>query len=84
MEYPLRLPRVDTANRRALAIWCRAEVNMRPYGAERAARILAPALEKRITAGPPATPRTNRQFDGRLTPTASQAPVAAFTGGAAG
>jgi UDP-GlcNAc:undecaprenyl-phosphate GlcNAc-1-phosphate transferase len=67
MEYPLRLPPSEGAQRRALAIWCRAEVNMRPYGAERAARIIAPALEKRLVAGPPAATKPIRLADTRAT-----------------
>ncbi len=51
LEYPLRtgLPE-RSAPTSVLAIWCGAEHNVRPYGAERAAKILAPALEKWIVA----------------------------------
>ncbi len=47
LEYPLR-PRPEDAASPAykLAIWCSAEHNVRPYGAERAAKIIAPGLER--------------------------------------
>jgi hypothetical protein len=47
LEYPLRAGIAPSASHNyVLAIWCSAEYNVRPYGAERAARILAPALEQ--------------------------------------
>jgi UDP-GlcNAc:undecaprenyl-phosphate GlcNAc-1-phosphate transferase len=47
LEYPLR-PRPDQPGDASykLAIWCSAEHNVRPYGAERAAKIIAPGLER--------------------------------------
>lgn len=47
LEYPLRsgLGAGGTPSY-SLAIWCSAEYNVRPYGAERAAKIIAPALEQ--------------------------------------
>jgi UDP-GlcNAc:undecaprenyl-phosphate GlcNAc-1-phosphate transferase len=47
LEYPLR-PRPEDSNgpNYKLAIWCSAEHNVRPYGAERAAKIIAPGLER--------------------------------------
>jgi UDP-GlcNAc:undecaprenyl-phosphate GlcNAc-1-phosphate transferase len=47
LEYPLRPALVDgSAPLYKLAIWCSAEYNVRPYGAERAAKIIAPGLEQ--------------------------------------
>jgi UDP-GlcNAc:undecaprenyl-phosphate/decaprenyl-phosphate GlcNAc-1-phosphate transferase len=47
LEYPLRAGISSSPSYSyVLAIWCSAEYNVRPYGAERAARILAPALEQ--------------------------------------
>ncbi|HUQ18023.1 MAG TPA: MraY family glycosyltransferase [Gemmatimonadaceae bacterium] len=47
LEYPLR-PRPQDASSPSykLAIWCSAEHHVRPYGAERAAKIIAPGLER--------------------------------------
>lgn len=47
LEYPLR-PALGEASGPLykLAIWCSAEYNVRPYGAERAAKIIAPGLEQ--------------------------------------
>lgn len=51
LEYPLRTGLTErSASASVLAIWCSAEANVRPYGAERAAKILAPALEKWLVA----------------------------------
>lgn len=53
LEYPLHAGlRVKPAQPYLLAIWCSAETNVRPYGAERAAKILAPALERWLVSGP--------------------------------
>ncbi len=47
LEYPLRPgPVEDSAPVYKLAIWCSAEHSVRPYGAERAAKIIAPGLEQ--------------------------------------
>jgi UDP-GlcNAc:undecaprenyl-phosphate GlcNAc-1-phosphate transferase len=47
LEYPLRpLPSGDGDPFYKLAIWCSAEHHVRPYGAERAAKIIAPSLER--------------------------------------
>jgi UDP-GlcNAc:undecaprenyl-phosphate GlcNAc-1-phosphate transferase len=47
LEYPLRPAIGDgSAPDYKLAIWCSAEHNVRPYGAERAAKIIAPGLEQ--------------------------------------
>jgi UDP-GlcNAc:undecaprenyl-phosphate GlcNAc-1-phosphate transferase len=47
LEYPLR-PGLDESSTPVykLAIWCSAEHSVRPYGAERAAKIIAPGLEQ--------------------------------------
>ena len=53
LEYPLRTGIPSTSSAApvlVLAIWCSAEYKVRPYGAERAARILAPTLEKWFVA----------------------------------
>jgi UDP-GlcNAc:undecaprenyl-phosphate GlcNAc-1-phosphate transferase len=47
LEYPLRPALGDgSAPVYKLAIWCSAEHSVRPYGAERAAKIIAPGLEQ--------------------------------------
>ena len=47
LEYPLRpRPEGDGGPIYKLAIWCSAENSVRPYGAERAAKIIAPSLER--------------------------------------
>jgi hypothetical protein len=47
LEYPLRPALEDgSAPVYKLAIWCSAEHSVRPYGAERAAKIIAPGLEQ--------------------------------------
>jgi UDP-GlcNAc:undecaprenyl-phosphate GlcNAc-1-phosphate transferase len=58
LEYPIR-PGVDDGSSPPykLAIWCSAEYNVRPYGAERAAKIIAPELENWLVArGPDLNP----------------------------
>jgi UDP-GlcNAc:undecaprenyl-phosphate GlcNAc-1-phosphate transferase len=51
LEYPLRSGIGDGASPLyRLAIWCSSEYGVRPYGAERAARIIAPALEQWLVA----------------------------------
>ncbi|HVF38382.1 MAG TPA: MraY family glycosyltransferase, partial [Gemmatimonadaceae bacterium] len=51
LEYPLRSGLTSTAQVPfTLAIWCDAEYDVRPYGAERAAKLLAPALEQWLVA----------------------------------
>jgi len=51
LEYPLRAGlQVKPPLSYLLAIWCSTETNVRPYGAERAAKILAPGLEKWLVA----------------------------------
>ncbi len=53
LEYPLRAGlRANAAQPYLLAIWCSADTIAKPYGAERAAKILAPALERWLVAGP--------------------------------
>ena len=47
LEYPLlRRPEDHVGPAYKLAIWCSAEKSVRPYGAERAAKIIAPGLER--------------------------------------
>jgi UDP-GlcNAc:undecaprenyl-phosphate GlcNAc-1-phosphate transferase len=47
LDYPIRLGVDDTSVPvYVLSIWCTLEVHTRPYGAERVARILGPALRK--------------------------------------
>lgn len=47
LEYPLlRQPDEEVGPAYKLAIWCSAEKSVRPYGAERAAKIIAPGLER--------------------------------------
>ena len=46
LDYPVRLSQDDKIPSYVLSIWCSAEVQTRPYGAERIARILGPALHR--------------------------------------
>lgn len=46
LDYPVRLSKEEKAPAYVLSIWCSAEVSTRPYGAERIARILGPALHR--------------------------------------
>ncbi|MEO7501448.1 MAG: MraY family glycosyltransferase [Gemmatimonadaceae bacterium] len=47
LEYPIRPPLENgAAPVYKLSIWCRAGYNVRPFGAERAAKIIAPGLEQ--------------------------------------
>jgi hypothetical protein len=46
LEYPLLRPEDGVGPAYKLAIWCSAEKSVRPYGAERAAKIIAPGLER--------------------------------------
>lgn len=54
LEYPIR-PGVDDGSSPPykLAIWCSADSNRRPYGAERAAKIIAPELENWLVSRAP-------------------------------
>ena len=46
LDYPVRLSKDDKSPAYVLSIWCSAEASTRPYGAERIARILGPALHR--------------------------------------
>lgn len=46
LDYPIRVGDVDGAGFYVLSIWCSLETGARPYGAERIARILGPALRE--------------------------------------
>jgi UDP-GlcNAc:undecaprenyl-phosphate GlcNAc-1-phosphate transferase len=50
LDYPLRIGHDSVVPDYALSIWCRAEVSTRPYGAERIARIVGPALSDWLDA----------------------------------
>lgn len=45
LDYPIRLPEHMERTSYILSIWCSPDTSTRPYGAERVARILGPALE---------------------------------------
>jgi UDP-GlcNAc:undecaprenyl-phosphate GlcNAc-1-phosphate transferase len=62
LDYPLRLHDDAAEPAYVLSIWCSPEFNTRPYGAERVARILGPALRswfKRIQADEPKEDRSS-------------------------
>jgi hypothetical protein len=56
LDYPIRIMRDNDSTSYVLSIWCSPEQSTRPYGAERVARILGPALqrwfESRLTGEP--------------------------------
>lgn len=59
LDYPIRLGPESIGNYYVLSIWCSPELGARPYGAERVARVLGPALHewfvsKRPPEGTPA------------------------------
>jgi hypothetical protein len=45
LDYPIRLGGHDAVPSYVLSIWCSPELSTRPYGAERLAKIVGPALE---------------------------------------
>jgi UDP-GlcNAc:undecaprenyl-phosphate GlcNAc-1-phosphate transferase len=45
LDYPIRLGGKDSIPSYVLSIWCSPELSTRPYGAERLAKIVGPALE---------------------------------------
>jgi UDP-GlcNAc:undecaprenyl-phosphate GlcNAc-1-phosphate transferase len=45
LDYPIRLGGKDSVPSYVLSIWCSPELSTRPYGAERLAKIVGPALE---------------------------------------
>jgi len=62
LEYPLlRRPEDGVGPAYKLAIWCSAEKSVRPYGAERAAKIIAPGLERWLLGR---SPDVNTPHDG--------------------
>jgi UDP-GlcNAc:undecaprenyl-phosphate GlcNAc-1-phosphate transferase len=46
LDYPIRIATQDSMAFYVLSIWCSPEQSARPYGAERVARILGPALHQ--------------------------------------
>ena len=46
LDYPIRLASAPVQVSYVLSIWCRSEVSTRPYGAERVARVLGPAIQE--------------------------------------
>jgi UDP-GlcNAc:undecaprenyl-phosphate GlcNAc-1-phosphate transferase len=77
LDYPIRTPADGDKHQLVLSIWCSQENSARPYGAERIARIVGPALQEWFVAreGPvvanPAVPTKKRRFPTRP-PTASR------------
>ncbi|HUR00396.1 MAG TPA: MraY family glycosyltransferase [Gemmatimonadaceae bacterium] len=45
LDYPIRVGGTDSVPSYVLSIWCSPELSTRPYGAERLAKIVGPALE---------------------------------------
>jgi UDP-GlcNAc:undecaprenyl-phosphate GlcNAc-1-phosphate transferase len=65
LEYPLRPHSAEPGGPTyKLAIWCSAENNVRPYGAERAAKIIAPGIERWLLSrsGDLATPHSEIDY----------------------
>ena len=65
LEYPLLRSESVGGPTYKLAIWCKAENNVRPYGAERAAKIIAPGLTRWLSgrSADLMTPRDNYQIE---------------------
>ncbi|MEO8192494.1 MAG: MraY family glycosyltransferase [Gemmatimonadales bacterium] len=51
LDYPVRLFHEEGTASYVLSIWCSPETSMRPYGAERVAKILGPALQQWFETG---------------------------------
>jgi UDP-GlcNAc:undecaprenyl-phosphate GlcNAc-1-phosphate transferase len=71
LDYPIRVTTDDRSVAHVLSIWCSSDQNMRPYGAERVARIVGPALQswferKLVEPAPSAVPRRTLAFRRRL------------------
>ncbi len=45
LDYPIRVTGADRSTSYVLSIWCSPKQSARPYGAERVARVLGPALQ---------------------------------------
>jgi UDP-GlcNAc:undecaprenyl-phosphate GlcNAc-1-phosphate transferase len=45
LDYPIRVTHARSSESHVLSIWCSSDLSTRPYGAERVARILGPALQ---------------------------------------
>ena len=45
LDYPIRVSTQDRTVSRVLSIWCSADQSARPFGAERIARVVGPALQ---------------------------------------
>jgi hypothetical protein len=46
LDYPIRISADGKMSFYVLSIWCSPEQSARPYGAERVARVLGPALQQ--------------------------------------
>lgn len=69
LDYPIRIGGSEDVAAYVLSIWCSPELSTRPYGAERLARIVGPALEawfeSREELGHPARKRPVSKVAGR-------------------
>lgn len=68
LDYPIRITEDPRTVSYVLSIWCSPEQSTRPYGAERVARLLGPALQRWFEARHSATP------SGSAAPVAKHAP----------
>lgn len=71
LDYPIRLGENGSAGFYVLSIWCSPEGGARPYGAERIARVVGPAVlkwfdEKHGRAGSAVVPLSRRKAFGRF------------------
>jgi UDP-GlcNAc:undecaprenyl-phosphate GlcNAc-1-phosphate transferase len=71
LDYPIRISADTRSVSYVLSIWCSPEQSTRPYGAERVARVLGPALQKwfeqrsdhgRVAARAKLTPASSRRL----------------------
>jgi hypothetical protein len=72
LEYPIAPPRPKPHDFATLNIWCTTESMRRPVGAERVARIIAPAIARWLEAQPvPAPSETQPALTAAATATAT-------------
>lgn len=70
LDYPIRTSGDARTVSYILSIWCSPEQSTRPYGAERVARVLGPALQRWFEVRPDASGKRIRS--GKLTPASNR------------
>ena len=72
LDYPIRISGDARAVSYILSIWCSPEQSARPYGAERVARVLGPALQRWFETRADGAAAGRAPGRGRLTPASSR------------